>query len=55
MFYVVVQCAGPPENAAKYQYKVKFVNNDNTEGVSVTHLTIRFDENLDDIFQSGNC
>ena len=55
MFRAVILYVGPPENAAKYQYKVKFVNNDNTEGVSVTHLTIRFHENLDDIFQSGNC
>ena len=55
IFYVVVQYIGPPENAAKYKYKVEFVNEDNTEGVTVMHLTRSFDENLDDIFKAGNC
>jgi hypothetical protein len=55
MFYVVVQYIGPPDNAAKYKYKVKFVNKDNTEGVTVMHLAIRFDEEFDDVFKSGNC
>jgi E3 ubiquitin-protein ligase SIAH1 len=53
--YAVLLYIGPAENAAKYKYKVEFVNTDNTEGVTVMHLTRSFDEKLDDIFQSGNC
>ena len=55
MFYVVVRYIGPPENAAKYKYKVKFVNKDDTEGVTVMNLTRSSNENLDDVFKSGNC
>jgi hypothetical protein len=46
---------GPPENAAKYKYKFKFVNKDDTEGVTIMHVTRRFTENMNDIFRSGNC
>ena len=53
--YAVLLYVGPSENAAKYKYKVEFVNADNTEGVTVMHLTRSFDENLDDIFKAGNC
>jgi hypothetical protein len=53
--YAVLLYIGPNENAAKYKYKVEFVNKDDTEGVTVMHLTRSFDENLDDIFKSGNC
>jgi hypothetical protein len=35
--------------------KVKFINKNNTKGVTVMHLTRSFDENLDDIFKSRNC
>jgi TPP-dependent pyruvate/acetoin dehydrogenase alpha subunit len=52
---IVVQYIGPPENADIYKYKVKFVNNDKTEGVSVMHLIRSFDENTEDIFKSGYC
>ena len=55
VFYVAVQYTGPPHNAANYKYKVKFVNADNTEGVTVMHLTTCFGEDLSDIFASGNC
>jgi len=54
-FCVAVQYIGPPENAAKYKYRVKQVNEDNTEGVTVMHFARSFDENLDDIFNSENC
>jgi hypothetical protein len=54
-FYAVLLYIGPLDNAAKYKYKVEFVNKDDTEGVTVMHLTRRFDEKLDDIFKSGNC
>ena len=55
MFYAVLRYIGPPDRAAKYKYKVKFVNTDNTEGVTVLHLARSFDEKLDDILNSGNC
>jgi hypothetical protein len=55
IFYAVLLYIGPAENAAKYKYKVKFVNKNHTEGVTLMHLTRSFDENLDDIFKSGNC
>jgi E3 ubiquitin-protein ligase SIAH1 len=54
-FYAVLQYIGPAENAAKYRYKVEFVNKDKTEGLTVMHLTRSFAENLGDIFKSGNC
>jgi E3 ubiquitin-protein ligase SIAH1 len=53
--YAVLLYVGPAENAAKYKYKVKFVNKDETESVTVMHLTRSFDEKLDDVFNSGNC
>ena len=55
MFCVAVQYIGPHENAAKYQYRVKLVNKDNTDVVTKMHLTRSFDENLEDVFKSGNC
>jgi hypothetical protein len=53
--YSVLQYIGPAENAAKFKYKVKFVNWDDTESLTIKHLTRSFDENLDDLFKSGNC
>jgi hypothetical protein len=32
IFYAVLMYVGPVENAAKYKYKVEFVNKDDTEG-----------------------
>ena len=55
ILYVVVQYIGLAKNAAEYKYKIEFVNKDDTEGVSVTHLVRSFDEKLEDVFQSGNC
>jgi hypothetical protein len=54
-FYAVLLYIGPAENADKYKYEIKFVNEDDTEGVAVMHLTRSFNENLDDVFKSGNC
>ena len=53
--YAVLLYIGPAENASKFKYKVEFVNKDNTEGVTVMHLTRSFDEKLDEVFKSGNC
>jgi len=50
-----VQYIGPPENAAKYKYRVKFVNENNTEGVTVMRMTRSFLEHVGEIFNSGNC
>ena len=55
IFYAVLRYVGPAENAAKYKYRVEFVNNDNTEGVTVMHLTRSSGEKLVDIFESGLC
>jgi hypothetical protein len=55
IFYAVLQFIGPAENATNYQYKFTFVNEDNTECVTVKHLTRSFHENLHDVFKSGNC
>ena len=55
MFYAVLLYVGSPENAAKYKYKVEFVNKDNTEGVTVMHLTRSFDEVLYRVYDLGSC
>jgi hypothetical protein len=55
VFYAVLQYVGPPENAAKYKYKVMFYNQENTESVTIMHMTRSLAENLDDIFRSSNC
>ena len=54
-FYVVLLYIGPSENAAKFKYKVEFVDKDNTEGVTVMHLTRSFDEDLDNVCSSSKC
>jgi hypothetical protein len=54
-FYALLQYIGPAENATNYQYKFTFINKDNTEGVTVMHLTRSFHESLYDVFKSGNC
>jgi hypothetical protein len=53
--YAVLLYIGPSENAAKYKYKFAFVNDDDTVGVTVMNLTRSFDEELEDIIESGNC
>jgi hypothetical protein len=55
IFYAVVLYVGPAENAAKYKYRVEFVNKDNTEGVTVMCLTRSYKENLQDVYSKGNC
>jgi len=51
----VLQYIGPAENAAKYKYRVDYVNADNTGSVTVMHLARSFHENFEDIFKAGNC
>jgi E3 ubiquitin-protein ligase SIAH1 len=55
IFYVSVFYVGHTENAAKYKYKVKFVNADNTKGFSVKNLTRRFDKEGNVLLTSGDC
>ena len=55
IFYAVLLYVGPAENATKYKYKVEFVNKDDTEGISVMHLTRSSDENLGNLYKSCNC
>jgi len=55
IFHVVVFYIGSAENAAKFKYKMEFVKKDDTEGVTFMYLTRSFDENLRDIYRSGNC
>jgi hypothetical protein len=45
-FHISVFYIGHTENAAKYKYRVEFVNEDNTAAVSVMHLTSSFNEEL---------
>jgi len=54
-FYAVLLYVGPSENAAKYKYRVEFVNKDDTESVTVMHLTRSADEDLNELYNSGKC
>ena len=55
IMYVVLHYVGPAKNDLKYQYKVMVMNNENTEGVVVTHLARRFTEIEDDGVFPKNC
>jgi len=55
IFYAVLLYVGPSENAAKYKYKMEFVNKDDTESVAVMLLTRSADENMGDIYRFGKC
>jgi len=55
IIYVALLYIGPPENDLKYQYKVIVMNNDETEGLTMTLLARRFTETKDDVFSSRNC
>jgi hypothetical protein len=55
IMYVVLHYIGPAENDSKYQYKVIVMNNEDTEGVVVTHLARRFTEIEDDELFPKNC
>jgi len=55
IMFVVLHYIGPAENDLKYQYKVIVMNNDDTEGIVVTHLARSFTETEDDVFLPKNC
>jgi hypothetical protein len=55
IMHVVLHYIGAAENDLKYQYKVLVMNNEDTEGVVVTHLVRRFTETEEDEFFPRNC
>jgi hypothetical protein len=55
MFFAVVLYVGPVENAGKYKYILEVVSKDNTEGVSLIHLTRSYNESLCDVYKSCSC
>ena len=52
---MVLHYIGPAKNDAKYQYKIIVMNNDDTEGIVVTHLARSYTEPEDDEFFPKNC
>jgi RING-finger-containing E3 ubiquitin ligase len=54
-FYPSVHYIGHAENAAKYKYRVEFFNKDNTEGVTVMHLTRSFKNKMENFLSTDNC
>jgi len=55
IFYSVLQYIGPAADAAKYQYKLQFFNKERTESLAVCLLTRSLDEDLSEVYNSGNC
>jgi len=55
IFYYVLQYIGPAAEAAKYQYKLQFFNKDRTESLAVSLLSRSWDEDLNEVSNSGNC
>jgi hypothetical protein len=55
LFYVSVYYIGHTENAAKYKFRVEFVNEDNTEAVSVMRLTSSFNREMKHLMRFANC
>jgi E3 ubiquitin-protein ligase SIAH1 len=55
IFYSVLQYIGPAADAAKYKYKLEFVNKERTESLAVTLLARSLDEDLSDVHNSGTC
>lgn len=53
--YGVLQHVGPKENSAKFRYRVTFDNKNDTGSISVCHVTRNFDENMDEIRETGRC
>jgi hypothetical protein len=55
IFYSVLQYIGPAADAAKYNYKLEFCNQESREGLAVTMLARSLDKNLSEVYNSGNC
>jgi E3 ubiquitin-protein ligase SIAH1 len=54
-YYIVVRYVETPENASKYGYSICFKNMDDTESITVCHVARSAAEDLDQIYQSGDC
>jgi hypothetical protein len=55
IMHVVLHYIGPAENDLKYQYKIIFMNNEDTEDVMLTRRAKRFTEPEDDEVFPKNC
>jgi E3 ubiquitin-protein ligase SIAH1 len=54
-YYIVVRYVGTPENASKYGYRICFKKMDDTESITVCHVVRSAAEDLDQIYQAGDC
>jgi hypothetical protein len=54
-YYIVVRYVGGPKNASKYGYKISFKKFNSIESITVCHATRSVQDELGEIFQSGNC
>jgi hypothetical protein len=54
-FYAFLLYVGPAGNASKYKYKVEFVNKDNTQSVTVMHMTRHYGVDLDKLYRWSDC
>jgi hypothetical protein len=54
-FYAGLQNICPTENSAKYKYKFYFCNENNTQGVSVTHMIVSSADRLIDVLITRKC
>ena len=54
-YYIAVRYVGTSENASKYGYRISFTKVDDVESIAVCHVTHSVSEDLDQIYESGNC
>jgi E3 ubiquitin-protein ligase SIAH1 len=54
-YCIAVRCVGTPENSSKYGYRISFKKADEIESITVCHVIHSASENLDQIYESGNC
>jgi hypothetical protein len=55
IFYSVLQYIGPAADAAKYHYKLELFNKESRESLAVTLLARSLDEDLREVYNSGQC
>lgn len=55
IYYIAVRCVGTPENDSKYGYRISFKRLDDIESITVCHVVRSASEDLDQIYESGNC
>lgn len=54
-YYIAVRYVGTTENASKYGYKISFHKQNSIECITVCHVPRTVSEELDDIFEAGDC